>query len=103
MRRGAHGRGGVRRLRVTSLGSRRRAAPAWFAHSFRRRSRMNWPKWLLNWVEKVLPERALMVVDGGDLPDRLPRRDLVLLRDGGEDWSVAMRCPCRCGQRVELA
>lgn len=64
---------------------------------------MKWPKWLLNWMEMILPERELMVVEDGDLPDRLRRRDLVLLRDGGEDWSVAMRCPCGCGQRVELA
>ncbi len=64
---------------------------------------MKWPKWLLNWVEWLLPARGLVVVEGEDPPDGLPRRDLVLLRDAGEDWSVAMRCPCGCGQRVELA
>lgn len=39
----------------------------------------------------------------GDLPrDQLPSRDLVLLREGGEAWSILMRCPCGCGQPVEL-
>ena len=64
---------------------------------------MKWPNWLRNGWEALLPPRVLVVVEGGDPPDRLPRRDLVLLRDGGEDWSVAMRCPCGCGQKVELA
>lgn len=64
---------------------------------------MKWPNWLRNGWEALLPPRVLVVVEGGDPPDRLPPRDLVLLRDGGEDWSVAMRCPCGCGQKVELA
>lgn len=39
----------------------------------------------------------------GDLPlSKLPSRDLLLLREGGEAWSILMRCPCRCGQPVEL-
>ena len=39
----------------------------------------------------------------GDLPlDQLPSRDLVLLREGVEAWSILMRCPCGCGQPVEL-
>lgn len=39
----------------------------------------------------------------GDLPPgQLPPRDLVLLREGGEPWSIMMRCPCGCGQPVEL-
>lgn len=36
------------------------------------------------------------------LPARLPRRDLVVARDDGEDWSVGMRCPCGCGDTIEL-
>lgn len=39
----------------------------------------------------------------GDLPpNQLPSRDLVLLREGVEAWSILMRCPCGCGQPVEL-
>ncbi|UXJ55808.1 DUF6527 family protein [Pseudomonas citronellolis] len=29
-------------------------------------------------------------------------RNIVLLRDGGEDWSVGFRCPCGCGKAIEL-
>jgi len=63
---------------------------------------MRWPKWLLNGLERLMPARRLVVVEGESLPNSLPSRDLVLLRDAGEDWSVAMRCPCGCKQRVEL-
>jgi hypothetical protein len=35
-------------------------------------------------------------------PSKLPSRDLLLLREGGEAWSILMRCPCGCGQPVEL-
>ena len=41
---------------------------------------MKWKKWLRNGLEALLPPRTLIIVDEGDLPDRLPRRDLVLLR-----------------------
>ncbi|WP_148280025.1 DUF6527 family protein [Acidovorax sp. KKS102] len=44
-----------------------------------------------------------MIEVRGELPpDQLPSRDLVLLREGGEAWSVMMRCPCGCGRPVEL-
>ena len=36
------------------------------------------------------------------LPERLPRWNLVLARDGDEDWAVGLRCPCGCGQRLEM-
>ena len=52
--------------------------------------------------EWVLPVRRLRVADIDGSPEILPRRDLVLLRADGEDWCVAMACPCGCGQRVEL-
>lgn len=56
----------------------------------------------LKFKEWVWPYRTLMVIDGDGLPTILPKRDLVLLTDDGEPWSVAMMCPCGCGQRVEL-
>ena len=59
-------------------------------------------KWLLNTLESLMPARKLTIVNGDELPPRLPRRGLVLLRDNGEDWSIAMRCPCGCGQKLEL-
>jgi hypothetical protein len=52
--------------------------------------------------EWVRPPRQLVVVEGDALPAELPVRHLVVLRGDGENWSVAMQCPCGCGQRVEL-
>lgn len=60
--------------------------------------RMIW----LRTKEWLLPARHLVVSEGDSLPSHLPWRDLVLLREGDEDWCVGMRCPCGCGQRVEL-
>ena len=50
----------------------------------------------------LLPRRRLQRIEGDVLPSRLPRRDLVLLTENGEDWCVAFRCPCGCGQHIEL-
>lgn len=52
--------------------------------------------------EYLLPARRVRLVDGDQAPASFPSRGLVLLRDGGEDWSVMMNCPCGCGQRIEL-
>lgn len=52
--------------------------------------------------ERVLPSRQVRQVEGDALPASLPWRDLVVLKDGGEYWSVAMNCPCGCRQRIEL-
>ena len=60
------------------------------------------PKWFLRIVEWFLPARELTVLMDETLPLNLPRRGLLLLRDGGEDWCIGMRCPCGCGQRIEL-
>ena len=46
--------------------------------------------------------RKLIEVQGDLPPDQLPSRDWVLLCEGGEAWSIMMRCPCGCGQPVEL-
>lgn len=61
---------------------------------------------LISWFRQVWdrygPARRLIVVEGDTLPDRLPYRNLVLLRDDGENWSVGMLCPCGCGDTIEL-
>lgn len=62
---------------------------------------MKWPLWILKFSDAILPARSLLVFDN-ELPKKLPRRNLVLLRDGGENWSVNMKCPCGCGQIIEL-
>lgn len=59
-------------------------------------------KWWRNALERFSPRRRLRVIDGDSLPPRLPRCDLVLAREDGEDWCVGMRCPCGCGYVIEL-
>lgn len=59
-------------------------------------------KWWRNVLARFSPRRRLYVIEGDSLPVRLPRRDLVLARDDGEDWCVGMRCPCGCGYAIEL-
>lgn len=54
-----------------------------------------------NFLDRTFP-RSLKIVEGDSLPSKIPRRDLVLARDGEEDWCVGMRCPCHCGRTVEL-
>lgn len=63
---------------------------------------MNIMRWFRRIWDKCGPARRLVIVDGDALPDVLPARDLVLTRDDGDDWSVGMRCPCGCGERIEL-
>jgi hypothetical protein len=53
-------------------------------------------------MARIAPRRGLQIVRGDSLPVHLPRRDLVLARDGDEDWCVGMRCPCGCGHVIEL-
>lgn len=59
-------------------------------------------QWLRRTWEKLTPARRLQIIKGDSLPAVLPRRDLVLARDDGEDWCVGMRCPCGCGRTIEL-
>lgn len=58
--------------------------------------------WWLRLKERLLPRRRLVIADMDATPQSLPRRDLLLLQADGEDWAIAMSCPCGCGQRVEL-
>lgn len=60
------------------------------------------PLWWRRLIAAIMPRRSLMVFEGDTLPDRLPRWKLVLVRDGDEDWSVGLRCPCGCGQCLEM-
>jgi hypothetical protein len=63
---------------------------------------MKSPLWWRRLKSRVLPARRLHVIEGDSLPKALPRRDIVLARDDDEDWCVGMRCPCGCGQTIEL-
>jgi hypothetical protein len=60
------------------------------------------PKWLRRVWDRFGPRRGLKIVEGDSLPERMPRRNLVLARKDDEDWCVGMRCPCGCGQTIEL-
>lgn len=58
------------------------------------------------WIRKLWqchgPKRRLIVIDGDTPPENLQTRHLYICRDDGEDWSVAMRCPCGCGDKLEM-
>jgi len=60
------------------------------------------PLWWRRLVAVLTPRRSLTVVQGDMLPSRLPIWDLALARDDDEDWAVGLRCPCGCGQRLEM-
>ncbi len=59
-------------------------------------------RWVRREWDRRRPSRRVVVIEGDMLPPSLPARDIVLLRDEGEDWSVGMRCPCGCGESIEL-
>lgn len=63
-------------------------------------------RWLRTAWEWLFGRRSydLKVIDleGDELPRTIGRRELVRLIDGGEEWSAGMRCPCGCGDTIEL-
>ena len=63
---------------------------------------MTRPRWLRRILARLALPRRLRIVERDSLPERLPWRDVVLARDGDEDWCVGMRCPCGCGRTIEL-
>jgi hypothetical protein len=58
--------------------------------------------WWRRLLDAIGPRRRLRMIEGDSLPTRLPFRDLMLARDDGEDWCVGLRCPCGCGERLEM-
>jgi hypothetical protein len=60
------------------------------------------PMWWRRFVAAVTPRRSMVVVEGDMLPKKLPLWNLVVAREDDEDWSVGLRCPCGCGQRLEM-
>ncbi|TKD15796.1 hypothetical protein FBT96_15375 [Rhodobacter capsulatus] len=59
-------------------------------------------KWCRDVWARFGPGRRLIIIEGDSLPQSMPRRDLVLAREDDEDWCVGMRCPCGCGDIIEL-
>lgn len=64
---------------------------------------MRVPSWWLRLLARWAKPRQVEFVSGDELPAVLPKRDLIVAREGEDDWSVGMRCPCGCGARLELA
>ena len=57
----------------------------------------------VHWVwDRFGPARRLRVIEGDQLPSKMPGRDVVLTVDDGEPWSIGMVCPCRCGDVIEM-
>lgn len=59
-------------------------------------------KWLLKVWGCIEPKRKIIVFDADTPPERLKSKHLHLANEDGEDWAVALRCPCGCGDRLEL-
>ena len=58
--------------------------------------------WFRRLLARIKPRHKLTIVEGDSLPSQLPRRGLVLAREDGEDWCVGLRCPCGCGDGLEM-
>lgn len=63
---------------------------------------MRFKNWLRKAWARVEPRRKLIVVNDDTPPARLATRNIYLAREDDLDWAVAMRCPCGCGDRLEL-
>lgn len=59
-------------------------------------------RWIHRLLDLVGPARRVRVVEGDQLPSRMPLRDVVLTMDDGEPWTIGMVCPCRCGDVIEM-
>ena len=63
---------------------------------------MNWLKRLSRRLRRKRSKFSLVWHSGDTPPDRLKRGQLVVAHEDGELWVAAMRCPCGCGERIEL-
>jgi hypothetical protein len=57
---------------------------------------------IIAFVENKWFSRRIEMAKGDFLPPKMPKRNLVLVRDGKEDWSVGFICPCGCNRTIEL-
>ncbi len=63
---------------------------------------MRLPRWILVLWSQIAPRRKLIVFEGDTPPSKINSRNLFIAREDGEDWAVAFKCPCGCGDRLEL-
>lgn len=59
-------------------------------------------RWLRNLGERLRPARKLQIHADDSLPPVMPRRDVVVAREGDENWAAGLSCPCGCGDVLEL-
>ncbi len=46
--------------------------------------------------------RQLIISYSDTPPSNIKNRNIYLAQEDGENWAVAFRCPCGCGDRLEL-
>lgn len=59
-------------------------------------------RWIKSTYEAGWLNRRVEIAKGDCLPSKMPRHNLVLVRDGNENWSVGFICPCGCKRTIEL-
>lgn len=64
---------------------------------------MKWFRELWQWVFGKRPDLVLKWHEGDTPPDHIKDGVLVIAREEGELWAAAFMCPCKCGERIELA
>ncbi len=65
---------------------------------------MSFLQWAVAWLGDLFGggRRKVRFIEGDELPAELPRRDLLVAREGDTLWAAGMRCPCGCGRRLEV-
>ncbi|MGE6699473.1 DUF6527 family protein [Hyphomonas sp. NPDC076900] len=62
--------------------------------------------WLLSLWRKLFlrrPDFVLRWHEGDTPPEKLEQGVLLVASEDGELWAAAFLCPCKCGDRIELA
>jgi len=58
-------------------------------------------RWLWSWLTFRSPKWTGTFVD--DVPERLRKYRVYLVREDGQLWQVAMLCPCGCSATIQLS
>ncbi|WP_145650035.1 DUF6527 family protein [Pseudoduganella lurida] len=61
-----------------------------------------WWRRLKSYCENRYYTRRIEICNSEILPVKMPTRNIVLLREGNQDWSVGFACPCGCFRTIEL-
>ena len=63
---------------------------------------MRMPMWWLRLWSHIAPSRTITLQDTDEVEGSPRGRELLLAQEDGKSWEVAMRCPCGCGDTLEL-